>query len=116
MTDPALLQHCGFSDCAVSSGDDAGDDPSVYLTTALTDALVTRAEAGSVVVLVQSASSDTFFKSERTNFKQACECCIVALVLCVFFVPYFGVCVYVLFCGFVFVCVFLFIYIDNILF
>jgi hypothetical protein len=83
VTDPALQKQCGFSDCVVSSGDDAGDDPSVYFTATITDALVTRAEAGSVVVLVQGASSERFFKSERTNFKQACEFCIfLDLYLC----------------------------------
>ena len=74
VTDPALQDHCGFSDCEVSSGDDAGDGPSVYLTATITDALLRRAEAGSIVVLVQSANSDRYFQSERTNFKQACEC------------------------------------------
>ena len=72
VTDPSLQKSCGFSDCEVSSGDVAGGDARVYLATAITDALLKRVEAGSVVVLVQGASSSRFFKSERTNFKQAC--------------------------------------------
>lgn len=72
VTDHSLQKSCGFSDCEVSSGVTAGVNDNVYLTTEITDELVTSVQAGSVVVLVQRASSSRFFKSERTNFKQAC--------------------------------------------
>jgi hypothetical protein len=81
VTEPALQKQCGFSDCELLSSDDA--NASVYLTTALTDELVARAEAGGVIVLLQESSSSHFFKSERTNYKQACErCTLLHLSLC----------------------------------
>lgn len=72
VTHRSLQKLCGFSDCEVSSGSVAAAHPSVYLTTTISHELQARVDSGSVVVLVQGESSSRFFKSERTNFKQAC--------------------------------------------
>ena len=72
VTNPTLLEFCGFSNCEASDGEPSPDAaPAVYLTSSITGALAASVEkSGSVVVLIESTSTG-FFQTASTRFKQA---------------------------------------------
>ena len=71
VTDPIMQGRCGFDDCTVTSlHRDPASPPAVILTRSVSSALLQSAAAGSVVLLLQDATS-TLFPSTATRFKQA---------------------------------------------
>ena len=71
VTDPILQGQCGFDDCAVTSlNRDPASPPAVIMTRTVSSALLQSAAAGSVLVLLQDATS-AMFPSIATRFKQA---------------------------------------------